>query len=153
MPITNLHFNDVGPFAEISFEFDERVNVFTGPNNSGKSTVLWVLGELLVYPFTMPAKVIRSESAAWKIDLLSANGVELFEGVLPTTPTEAPPDFRKRWLYVLYPRATARHELPLIRPYGRPRYQNKDRSGIREVHKRKTKYAPAEWVRGTAKEL
>ena len=42
MPITNLHFNDVGPFAEISFEFDERVNVFTGPNNSDKSTVLWV---------------------------------------------------------------------------------------------------------------
>ena len=87
MSITNLQFNDVGAFDEISFEFDEQVNVFTGPNNSGKSTVLWVLGELLVYPFTMPLKLLRSNStasAAWKIELSSANGIEKFDGGLPT---------------------------------------------------------------------
>ena len=37
MPITNLYFTNVGPFDEIEFEFDPQVNVFTGPNNSGKS--------------------------------------------------------------------------------------------------------------------
>lgn len=49
MPINGLHITNVGPFKEVKFEFDSQVNVFTGPNNSGKSTVLWVLGELLVY--------------------------------------------------------------------------------------------------------
>ena len=51
MPITRLSFSNVGPFDDIEFEFDPQVNVFTGPNNSGKSSALWVLGELLVYPF------------------------------------------------------------------------------------------------------
>lgn len=48
MPITGLKFNNVGPFDEIEFEFDDHVNVFVGPNNSGKSTALIVLGEILV---------------------------------------------------------------------------------------------------------
>ena len=52
MGISSLYFTNVGPFEEITLEFDGQVNVFTGPNNSGKSTVLWVLGELLVYPFS-----------------------------------------------------------------------------------------------------
>ena len=51
MPITGLSFSNVGPFDDIAFGFNQQVNVFTGPNNSGKSTILWVLGELLVYPF------------------------------------------------------------------------------------------------------
>lgn len=63
MPVTSLQITDVGPFDEVTVEFDPRVNVFTGPNNSGKSTLLWVLGELLVYPFTMPTKVLRSNRA------------------------------------------------------------------------------------------
>lgn len=85
MPITNLQFNDAGPFEEISFEFDERVNVLTGPNNSGKSTVLWVLGELLVYPFTMPTKMLRSDSPKWRLSHSSATRIETVEGTLPTT--------------------------------------------------------------------
>ena len=44
MPITKLHFTNVGPFEDIEFEFDQQVNVFTGPNNSGKSTALAGLG-------------------------------------------------------------------------------------------------------------
>ena len=56
MPVSSLHISDVGPFDEATFEFDRQVNVITGPNNSGKSTLLWVLGELLVYPFTMPKR-------------------------------------------------------------------------------------------------
>ena len=51
MPITSLRFSNLGPFDDVSFEFDKQVNVFTGPNNSWKSTALWVLAEILVYPF------------------------------------------------------------------------------------------------------
>ena len=64
MPITKLGFSNVGPFDEVEFEFDPQVNVFTGPNNSGKSSVLWVLGDVAVYPFTFPRKLLRREKAA-----------------------------------------------------------------------------------------
>ena len=64
MPITKLSFSNVGPFDEAEFEFDPQVNVFTGPNNSGKSSVLWVLGDIAVYPFTFPRKLLRREKAA-----------------------------------------------------------------------------------------
>ncbi len=67
MPITGLHFTDIGPFKEATLEFDPQVNVLTGPNNTGKSTILWLLGELLVYPFTIPSKVFRSASPSWKL--------------------------------------------------------------------------------------
>ena len=58
MPIHSLELTNVGPFrtrpasgregdavhtdgqADIKIEFDERVNLFTGPNNVGKSTIL-----------------------------------------------------------------------------------------------------------------
>ena len=40
---TRLQITDVGPFDELTVDFDPRVNVFTGPNNSGKSSLLWVL--------------------------------------------------------------------------------------------------------------
>lgn len=84
MPVTSLSFNEVGPFDEVSFEFDKHVNVFIGPNNSGKSTVLWVLGELLVYPFPMRSRLIRSDQATWSLGA-SINGErEVFEGKLPS---------------------------------------------------------------------
>ena len=44
MPVERLKVTNVGPFDDIEFEFDRHVNVFTGPNNSGKSTALWALG-------------------------------------------------------------------------------------------------------------
>ena len=64
MPITKLRFSNVGPFDDIEFEFDPQVNVFTGPNNSGKSTALWVLGDITVYPFLFPQKLLRREGVA-----------------------------------------------------------------------------------------
>ena len=67
MPITSLHFTELGPFEDISFDFDNQVNVFTGPNNSGKSTVLWALGELLVFPFTLPSRLMRVDEPEWKL--------------------------------------------------------------------------------------
>ena len=86
MPITKLSFSNVGPFDEIEFEFDPQVNVFTGPNNSGKSTALWVLGELLVYPFTMPARLLRSDLPPWSLAVSSSSGIDSVEGTLPTDP-------------------------------------------------------------------
>ena len=86
MPITKLRFSNVGPFDEIEFEFDPQVNVFTGPNNSGKSSALWVLGELLVYPFTMPARLLRSDQSQWSLGVSSPAGVDSIGDTLPIQP-------------------------------------------------------------------
>ena len=59
MPITSLSFTNVGPFDEVEFSFDSQVNIFTGPNNSGKSSALWVLGDIAVFPFSFPEKLMR----------------------------------------------------------------------------------------------
>lgn len=83
MPITNLYFTNVGPFDEIEFDFDPQVNVFTGPNNSGKSSVLWVLGELLVFPFTLPTKLLRSDSPEWRLEISTAGDIRQLQGNLP----------------------------------------------------------------------
>ncbi len=84
MGISSLYFTDVGPFEEIAFEFDDQVNVFTGPNNSGKSTVLWVLGELLVYPFGIPLKFLRSDHASWKLKYSTTEHVQELDGNFPS---------------------------------------------------------------------
>ena len=44
MHITNMAIGGVPPFTQaVEFEFDERVNLFVGPNASGKSTILRVM--------------------------------------------------------------------------------------------------------------
>ena len=49
MHLTRMQLGGVPPFTEpVEFRFDERVNVFVGPNASGKSTVLLMLADLLV---------------------------------------------------------------------------------------------------------
>ncbi len=88
MPITSLYVTHVGPFDEITVEFDPKVNVFIGPNNSGKSTLLWVLAELLVYPFTMPSRLLRSEQAVWRLNISSSTDIDSINGVLPTEPAK-----------------------------------------------------------------
>ena len=60
MPITNLSFTNVGPFDEIEFEFNPHVNVFTGPNNSGKSSALWVLGRYCSLSFFLPTEAAKT---------------------------------------------------------------------------------------------
>ena len=52
MHISSLYIDNVGPFDELSFDFNRQVNVLLGPNNTGKSTTLWALAEILVYPFS-----------------------------------------------------------------------------------------------------
>ena len=83
MPITSLSITEVGPFDEIEFEFDPQVNVFTGPNNSGKSSALCVLGDIAVYPFQFPLKLLRSDNnAKFKIRIQADSDITL-QGELP----------------------------------------------------------------------
>ena len=67
MPIAGLKLTNVGPFDDIEFEFDRQVNVFTGPNNSGKSTVLWALRDILVRNFGFPRKLLKKDPANFQI--------------------------------------------------------------------------------------
>ena len=86
MPITSLYFTDFGPFEEIEFKFDRQVNVFTGPNNVGKSAALLMLGELLVYPFGAPNKLYRSERPEWKLVHSAGKKKESVAGQMPSDP-------------------------------------------------------------------
>lgn len=81
MYIEHLDFANVGPFRDAHFDFHPQVNVFTGPNNSGKSTVLWVLGDAAVYPFSFPDKLLRDGETA-TFNLQMSNGSN-FCGELP----------------------------------------------------------------------
>ena len=83
MPITSLRFTNAGPFDDITFEFDRQVNVFTGPNNSGKSTVLLVLAETAVFPITFPRKILKGDESKWEMTLADVRHETPFEGVLP----------------------------------------------------------------------
>ena len=81
--VSSLRFTNVGPFEDVGFEFDPHVNVFTGPNNVGKSSVLWVLGEILVYPFVFPTKLLRpGKSSTFQIDV-SGESPKTIDGALP----------------------------------------------------------------------
>ena len=80
MPIKTLRITNAGPFDDITFEFDEHVNVFVGPNNSGKSTALLALAEATVYPFIFPTKFLKGSGSEWEIALTDG---QVFEGVLP----------------------------------------------------------------------
>ena len=91
MPITKLSFSNVGPFDEVEFEFDPQVNVFTGPNNSGKSSALWVLGDIAVFPFSFPEKLLRHERTG-KFELnIQSDSDYTYRGILPFDARNADP--------------------------------------------------------------
>lgn len=87
MPVKAFRITNAGPFDDITFEFDEHVNVFVGPNNSGKSTALLALAEASVYPFDFPNKFIKGSGSKWEITL--DNGKE-YDGVLPANLMDQP---------------------------------------------------------------
>ncbi len=81
MPIKTFRITNAGPFDDITFEFDERFNVFVGPNNSGKSTALLALAEATVYPFDFPDKILKRNERIWEITF---SNDQRFENTLPT---------------------------------------------------------------------
>ena len=87
MPIKTFRITNAGPFDDITFEFDKHVNVFVGPNNSGKSTALLALAEATVYPFVFPTKFIKNSGSEWEITLTDG---QTFKGVLPADLREQP---------------------------------------------------------------
>ena len=85
MTLTKLQFTNVGPFDEIELEFDDQVNVFAGPNNCGKSTALWVIGESVVYPFAFPEKLLRRGGAAFSLELTTEKNRINYSGTIPVS--------------------------------------------------------------------
>jgi len=82
MPIEKLKLKNVGPFDDIEFEFDPQVNVFTGPNNSGKSSALWALGDVTTYPFTFPKRLLRDGKPA-EFSAHTFDGAGTLSGEMP----------------------------------------------------------------------
>lgn len=89
MPIAKFRLANAGPFHDLTFEFDEQVNIFVGPNNSGKSTALLALAEATVYPFAFPRKFLKDSGSQWRITL---NDGREFSGVLPADIRNQPGD-------------------------------------------------------------
>ena len=90
MPIKTFRITNAGPFDDITFEFDEHVNVFVGPNNSGKSTALLALAGATVYPFAFPRKLLRGyrEECIWKISLTVDQRDYVNEGFIGASSSE-----------------------------------------------------------------
>ena len=105
MPISKLRFSNVGPFDEIEIEFDPQVNVFVGPNNSGKSTALWVLGDVAVYPFTFPRKLLRHGKVAEFELHIRSDSEYAFNGQLPSRTIQSHhfDDSEEYWTVELFP--------------------------------------------------
>lgn len=84
MPITSLHLTNIGPFDDIEFKFDSKINVFIGPNNCGKTSALTAFGDIIVIPFSTPEKFLHDKSATYEFTHKSRGVKEVtFSGSLP----------------------------------------------------------------------
>ena len=100
MPIRDLRVTNVGPFDDITFEFDEHINVFVGPNSSGKSTALMALADIVAYPFALPGRLCRQAPAAFTVHFVGRNGQpQELTGALPVD--QEAPDNQSRWAKIL----------------------------------------------------
>ena len=81
MPVKTFRITNAGPFDDITFEFDERVNVFVGPNNSGKSTALLALARRRYFLLSSRRKFLKrcQQQCNGKFTLADGQG---FEGML-----------------------------------------------------------------------
>ena len=70
MHLMRMSLGGIPPFTEpIKLKFDERVNVFLGPNASGKSTILLVLADCLIGPEEDAKRPISQGSANLRADV------------------------------------------------------------------------------------
>ncbi|HEY7492937.1 MAG TPA: AAA family ATPase, partial [Candidatus Tectomicrobia bacterium] len=87
MPIVDLRLTNLGALDNVTFEFDEQINVLVGPNNCGKSTALLALGNVVAYPLALPGKLLRQAPAEFAVRFVGRSGAtKELRGVLPLTP-------------------------------------------------------------------
>jgi AAA domain, putative AbiEii toxin, Type IV TA system/AAA domain len=100
MPIRDLHVTNIGPFDDMTFEFDEHINVFVGPNSSGKSTTLMTLANIVTYPFTLPGRLCKTAPAAFTVHIVGRDGQpQELTGVLPLDQEALA--YHARWAIIL----------------------------------------------------
>ena len=100
MPIRDLHVTNMGPFDAITFEFDEHINVFVGPNSSGKSTTLMTLANIVTYPFALPRKLCKTAPAAFTVHIVGRDGQpQELTGALPLDQEALA--YHSRWATIL----------------------------------------------------
>src|SRR5262249_35214400 len=100
MPIQDLHVTNIGPFDDMTFAFDEHINVFVGPNSSGKSTTLMTLANIVTYPFTLPRRLCKTAPAAFTLHIIGRDGqLRELTGVLPLDQEALA--YQSRWATIL----------------------------------------------------
>jgi len=100
MPIQDLHVTNIGPFDDMTFAFDEHINVFVGPNSSGKSTTLMTLANIVTYPFTLPGRLCKTAPAAFTLHIIGRDGqLRELTGVLPLDQEALA--YQARWVIIL----------------------------------------------------
>ena len=100
MPIRDLRVTNIGPFDDITFEFDAHINIFVGPNSSGKSTALMALADIAAYPFALPGRLHRKAPAAFIAHFVGRNGQsQELTGALPVD--QEAPENQTRWANIL----------------------------------------------------
>lgn len=84
MSIRAFELKNVGPFDDIRFEFDEHVNVFVGPNNSGKTCALMALADMVECAPSFSTRFLREEAASSAVEYeAGTGGVAVFESKFP----------------------------------------------------------------------
>jgi AAA domain, putative AbiEii toxin, Type IV TA system/AAA domain len=100
MPMRDLHVTNIGPFDDMTFEFDEHINVFVGPNSSGKSTALMTLANIVTYPFTLPGRLRKTAPAAFTVHIVGRDGQpQELTGALPLDQETLA--YHSRWATIL----------------------------------------------------
>src|SRR5262245_2462553 len=100
MPIRDLRVTNIGPFDDVRFEFDEYINVFVGPNSSGKSTTLMTLANIVTYPFTLPERLCKTAPAAFTAHIVGRDGQpQELTGALPLD--QEAPAYHAHWASLL----------------------------------------------------
>jgi hypothetical protein len=96
----DLHVTNIGPFDDLTFEFDEHINIFVGPNSSGKSTTLMTLANIVTYPFTLPGRLRKTAPAAFTVHIVGRDGQpQELTGVLPLDQEALA--YHSRWATIL----------------------------------------------------
>ena len=79
MHLTRMRLGGIPPFTEpVEFTFDERVNVFVGPNASGKTTVLLVLADKFIGTAKDSKRPISQGMDPWRLSEFSNDEFDEF---------------------------------------------------------------------------